>query len=202
MSAYSSRQKYDQQAIVEATERSTGVGNYYLNPENGFNCNTCFPLYGPLGGTRGAATTPGHVIDVDSILRGYTKIHSKSNEQQIPDSLAGYELFMPADCSPFVETEYSRFTNPVQNYRGLTRDPFYELNQDPQCNIFWNFEQNTQLAARDNHITDWRIPISQRDLLPITKISSRRDCSNNLGCSYAPYEPRELKKYDYYTRNN
>ena len=188
MSAFSSQQRYDVKATIEATKRSTDPGQYMLDTNYANNCATCFAPYGPTS-VRGGATVPGYVVDVDSILRGFTKIHSKSNEQQQPDDLSGYELEMPVDCNAFVETEYSRYTNPIQAYRGIQPDRFYELNQDPQCNIFWDFSVNTQLQARDNHVTDWQVPMNQRDLLPTQRLGNRRDCSQNLGCSYAPYDP-------------
>jgi hypothetical protein len=158
MSSYSSRQHYDYKATIEATDRSTKQGLYRLNTDNGYNCNTCYAPFGPYG-VKGAPTALSNAIDVDSILRGYTKIHSKSNEDQMPDSLDPYHNVAPKDCSPFIEPEYSRFTNPIQTYRGITRDPFYRLHHDPQCHVFWNFSENTQLTARDSHIPEWRVPL-------------------------------------------
>jgi hypothetical protein len=189
MSSYSSRQRYDREATDEFYERSTGGYSYRLDPVYATSCKECYPPFGPRG-FRGASTAPGFVIDADSVIRGYTKIHSKSNRQQIPDSVDVFELRNLPDCHPFLETEYSRYTNPIQNYRGLGFDNFYPVNHDPQCHIFWDFSRNTKLEAKDAYITPWQIPMEQRDLLPGSKLGpARKPCSPDSNCMFAPYNP-------------
>lgn len=187
MSSHSSLQRYDVAATKEYYQRSTGPQNYRLDPTYATSCQECFPIYGPSG-FKGSASAPGHLVDIDSTIRGFTKIHSKSNKQQEPDPLK-YNVEYAVDCNPFLETEYSRFTNPIQNYRGITRDPFYKTIYDPQCHIFWDFSENTKLRAKDEHITEWTAPLvnGDRDVRPTVGRGSRSDCKKGSYCQYAAF---------------
>jgi hypothetical protein len=170
MSSHFSRMKYDLPAYQEAIERSTNPLKYNLYPGYGYHCNTCFPASGPVG-THGVNIdfTHKHVIDVDSILSGRTVLNSKANEFSYPTPL-NYKTQKVGECDRFIETEYSRYTHPIQNYRGLYPDRFYPLKQDPQCHIFWNFEVNTKLQAKDNHRAIFQVPVEQEDLNPVNRL--------------------------------
>jgi hypothetical protein len=190
MSGNYTRQIYDPQAYAEQLQRSTEPLNYRLDPSFAVNCQNCFAPYGPRGAYGGGgAYSTGNQIDIDSILRGVATINSKSNEQQVPPSLKGFKSHMPPDCSEALETEYSRYSHPAYDIKGLTtRDlrfdyPFF----DPQCQIFENFETNTRLLAKDNHRAIWQIPMNQRDLLPTERLGKVKNCDVNLNCKYAPY---------------
>ncbi len=55
------------------------------------------------------------------------------------------------DCkNRYLDPITSRLTNPAFNYKEAPIDRFYNLNQNPQDNIFWNFAVNTDLEAKDN----------------------------------------------------
>jgi hypothetical protein len=160
-SAHSSRMQYDYPAYQEAVKRSTDPFLYRLYPGYGYNCNTCFPPFGPYN-THGVNVTYKNVIDVDSILSGRTVLNSKANEFSQPTPL-DYNTVKSPECNRFIETEYSRYTHPIQNYRGIWPDRFYPLNQDPQCHIFWNFEVNTKLEAKDNFRATFQIPVENSE---------------------------------------
>lgn len=180
--------KYDRDAYREEVARSTDPLLYRLDPNYAVNCNKCFAPYGPRGG-QPASDVVGQQIDVDSILRGISKISTKSNRQQIPDSLSQYNKFNWCDCPEGLETEYTRYTYPAYEIRGLTtRDlrfdyPLY----DPQCQIFENFAVNTRLQAKDDHRAIWQIPFNQRDLWPTERLGKVKNCSVSLNCNYAPF---------------
>ena len=182
------RLNYDREAYEEEVTRSTDPMLYRLDPNYAVNCQKCFAPYGPRGGHDDAAAV-GQQIDVDSILRGVSKISTKSNRQQIPDPISGYRNLMPCDCSDALETEYTRYTYPGYEIRGLTvRDLRYDyLHFDPECQIFENFEVNTRLQAKDNHRSVWQVPFSQRDLQPTTRLGKPRNCKVSLNCNYAPF---------------
>jgi hypothetical protein len=179
---------YDNDAYQEKVNRSTGPLKYYTDANYAVNCRKCFPPYGPIGG-QVASDAVGEQIDVESILRGYSKIHSKSNQQQIPDSLFGYKTRTNPDCDDALETEYTRYTYPAYDIRGLNVPDLnlgYPLH-DPQCQIFENFAVNTRLQAKDNHRAIWQIPMNQRDLLPTERLGKVKNCRVGLNCDYAPY---------------
>jgi len=180
--------KYDREAYEEQVTRSTDPLLYRLDPNFGINCRKCFAPYGPRG-AHDAADVIGQQIDVDSILRGFSKISTRSNRQQIPDPLDGYDKLMPYDCSEALESEYTRYTYPAYDIRGLTvRDLRFDYPVfDPQCQIFENFEVNTKLQAKDDHRAIWQIPFNQRDLWPTQRLGKVKNCSVGLNCNLAPY---------------
>lgn len=177
------RQSYEQEAYDERVGRSTNPMLYRLDPNYAVNCGKCFAPYGPVGGQQ-ASDAVGQQIDVDSILRGVTKFNTKSNRQQMPDSLDPYKLFNHNDCPDKLESEYSRYTYPAFDIRGLTVPDLnfdYPL-QDPQCQIFESFAINTKLQAKDTHRTVWQVPFNQSDLLPTERLGKVKNCSIGLRC--------------------
>ena len=183
---------YDEQAYTEKLTRSTDPLMYRLDPTYAVNCNQCHAAYGLNNPT--AANTPSQVgdkIDVDSVLRGITKIHSKSNAQQMPHELPKTQTKPLTDCSDALESEYSRFVTPAYDIRGLSTDDLrlsYPMH-DPQCQIFENFAVNTRLQAKDNHRTIWQAPMNQRGLLPTERLGRIKNCTVSMNCTYAPYNP-------------
>src|SRR5438477_10149593 len=119
MAGQYTRQSYDPAASAERTTRSTNPLSYRLDTNYAVNCNRCFAPYGPRSGPQGSDVV-GEQVDIDSILRGVTKINSKSNKEQMPDSLNPYNLYNRPNCSEKLEPEYTRYTYPAYDIRGLT----------------------------------------------------------------------------------
>lgn len=165
----------DREAYFEKVNRSTDPLLYRLDPNFAVNKQKCFAPYGPRAGQQ-ASDVIGQQIEVDSVLRGISKISTKSNRQQMPDPLK-YNAYQLNDCSDYIETEYSRYITPAYDIKGLTTSDLnfdYPL-YDPQCNIFENFALNTKLEAKDNFRASWQIPINQRDLFPSTHLGNNRE---------------------------
>ena len=182
------RLNYDQEAYGQRVARSTDPMLYRLDPNYAVNSGRCFAPHGPQAAQQGSDAI-GQQTDVDSILRGVTRSNTKSNQQQMPDSLDPYKLFSNPNCSNKLEPEYTRYTNPAYDIRGLTVPDLnfdYPL-QDPQCQIFENFSINTKLQAKDNHRTVWQVPFNQTDLLPVERLGKVKNCSIGLRCSQPPY---------------
>lgn len=180
--------KYDKEAYNEEISRSTNPMLYKLDPNYAVNCNPCFAPYGPRGGHDNTIAI-GQQIDVDSIMKGITKTNSKSNYQQIPEQLDQFLTFTPGECSDALETQYSRYSHPSFDIKGLNVKDMrfgYPLH-DPQCQIFENFEVNTRLQAKDNHKAIWQIPINQKDLFPTERLGKVKNCTVSPNCNYAPY---------------
>jgi len=180
--------RYDTAAYNEEVLRSTDPLLYRLDPNYAVNTRKCFAPYGPRNGQE-ASVAVGQQIDVDSILRGVSKIHTKSNCQQIPDPIDGYQTFTYYDCSDALESEYTRYTYPAYDIKGLTvRDLRFEYPlQDPQCQIFEDFAVNTKLAAKDNHRAIWQVPSNQRDLMPVERLGKVKQCDPSMSCEYSTY---------------
>jgi len=180
--------RYDPQAYREEVSRSTNPMLYKLDPNYAVNCNNCFAPYGPRDGHQNAVSV-GNQVDIDSILRGLGNIQSKSNQQQMPVPLNQYSLHTPPQCSNTLETQYSRYTHPAYDIKGLNvRDMRldYPLH-DPQCQIFENFQVNTRLQAKDNHRAVWPTLIDQTPALPKERLGRVKNCTLSLNCNYAPF---------------
>lgn len=189
MSGNFTRLKYDQEAYKEELTRSTDPMLYRLDGNANINCNKCFAEYPSFRGGYSDSDAVGQQTDVESILRGVTKINTKSNQQQIPDPVSGYKLSNLPNCSGAIETEYTRYTYPSYDIRGLNvRDLRlgYPLH-DPQCQIFEDFGVNTRLQAKDDHRSIWQIPFDQKDLMPTERLGQVKNCQVQKNCNYATY---------------
>lgn len=178
---------YDNEAYNEEVARSTQPLLYRLDPNNYVNCNRCFSTHGPRNGSE-VSIAIGNQIDVDSIMKGITNIHTKSNSQQKPKPLDQYKLVSPMDCPNSLETEYSRFSHPSYDIKGLNVLDMhlgYPLH-DPQCQIFENFEVNTRLQSKDKHSAIWQIPLDQCDLLPTSRVGNSKKANIPITYDYAP----------------
>ena len=184
MSGKFTNMRYDREAYNEEIARSTDPLLYRINQNYAVNCSPCFAPYGPVE-SQGDAVVIGNKIDVDSILKGVNKVNTKINRLERPMPLDVYPTFIPGDCSNAMETQYTRYTNPAYEIKGLnSRDlrldyPLF----DPQCQIFENFEVNTRLQAKDNHRTVWQVPFNQSDLLPTERLGRVRNCTIGLNCN-------------------
>jgi hypothetical protein len=175
---------YDNDAYNEELGRSTKPLSYKLDPHYSVNCSPCFTPHGPRGGHDNAAVNNNNIIDVDSILKGLGKVSSNSNQSQVPISLAQYQLQVPSECPNMLETQYSRYSHPTFDIRGLnTKDMRlgYPLH-DPQCQIFENFQVNTRLQAKDNHKKIWQVPMSQTASLPVERLNRVKKCKISVDC--------------------
>lgn len=179
---------YDPEAYSEQVARSTDPMLYRLDPNFAINCGRCFAPYGPRGGQQGSDAI-GQQIDIDSVLRGVNQSNTRSNKQQMPHCLKGFDLIKKMDCPDGLEAENTRFTHPAYDIRGLTtRDLRFNYPLfDPQCQIFENFGINTKLQAKDSHRAVWQIPFNQRDLFPTERLGKVKNCCTQTNCNYAPY---------------
>lgn len=177
--------KYDQAAFKEQIKRSTDPLIYKLDPNYNTNYNKCFSANYPRNGND-VPDIIGKKIDVDSILRGYNKINTKSNEQEKLPPLSMFKTEIVNDCPSNIETEYTRHTNPSFDRSLNVHDLRLEYPlHDPQCQIFENFEINTRLEAKDNHKATWQIPLNQQHLFPVENLNKTKTCKTI--CTYAPY---------------
>lgn len=174
---HSTREIYDEPAYEEEIERSVGPMHYRLQEFYGHNTHGCFAPYGPRS-IKGVSYAPNNPVDVDSAITNRDKIKTKSARYNQPTSLQGFERVNYPECNDFITAEYSRFTTPSYEIKGLTRDPFYPLHHDPQCHIFTNFEVNTRRQARDDHVANFHMPSDQKDLFPTERLAPVKPKSN------------------------
>lgn len=177
---------YDPNTYQERVSQSTNPLSYRLDANSVVNCGACYAPYGPSGSENNHNV--GDIIDVDSILRGIDRKHSKSFQDQLPRSLEGLAMRPNPLCAQRFETEYTRYTHPARDIKGLTVEDMrmdYPLH-DPQCRIFENFQVNTRLQAKDNHKAVWQTPMDQSQLLPKER-QPVKNCTVTVNCDYAPF---------------
>lgn len=157
---HSSLLPYDECAYQARIQTSTDPLLYKLDENQIYNKNQCFSGFGPrpsyMG--NGVSTIAGQpvaaaqkLIDVDSVLSNRNVVASKCKSGNMnPLNITKLQQQNLGRCNHYLDPVASRLTNPAFNYREAPIDRFYNLNQNPQIPIFWNFSKNTSLEAKDN----------------------------------------------------
>lgn len=167
---HSSRLGYDKCAYGDRLEESQLPLQYKINPIQTSNTGACFAPLGPRGGKYGVSTTIGFstapsqdLVDVESILSNRNNLQSKCRHGQVNDvDVSQFKLQHARVCkNNDLDSMASRLTNPSGNYRGMSINRFYDLDRNPQENIFWNFSVNTKLEAKDNYVQ--KVPVLMED---------------------------------------
>lgn len=156
---YSSRKRYDDGACEERLSEITSPGSYRLSPDQIYNCNNCLSTFGPRGG-NGVSTLrkvgyaeSQDLVDVESDLSNRNMKYSgtKRGGANIKD-MHSQKYIHRRLCNNELNPEYTRMSHPSSEYRGMSVNRFYNLQKDPQENIFWDDASNTSLEARDNFV--------------------------------------------------
>lgn len=178
-SGYSSRLPYDTSAYNDKLSESVAPGNYRLNTNYARNDTGCLQTLGPRG-SHGVSTiyedsiAPSQqLVGIESILTNRNMRRSKSKRGSLnPINVTEMPLKHNRVCNSNLNSQHTRFTYPAVSYRGAPINRFINLLNDPQENIFYNFEVNTTLEAKDNWIPD--VPsVAQRDQFPASGSGSQ-----------------------------
>ena len=160
----STRNIYDKCYLPEYTQEIVSPGQYRTNPNHIYNCNGCNSTFGPRGVRNGVATplntqmlAPSQkLVDVESVLSNRNVKQSRCRKGKTnPIRPNDYELYEQPLCSEQsrkLDPVSTLLTHPRYNYKEMPINRFYDLNKNPQENIFWNFAVNTGLEARDNYV--------------------------------------------------
>jgi len=140
--------------------QSTGPLINKLDTNRIYNKNQCFTAYGPISSYmgNGVSTVKGQppaasqqLTDMESILTNRNVLLSKSYKSNLnPINVTKFKNKDLGECTNILDPVSSRLTHPAFNYKEIPISRFYNLNQNPQNVIFWNFEVNTKNEARDN----------------------------------------------------
>lgn len=166
---YSSRLIYDEEAYNDKLVERTSPLMYKLDPNQIYNKNQCVSYFGPRSSYmgQGVSTTVGNMVatsqyltDMESILSNRNMRTSKTKKGEAnPDDLSKYKLKHMDTCARArvsLDQQSTRLTEPPSSYRELSINRFYDLPQNPQLPIFYDFAVNTKLQAKDNHVYDLR----------------------------------------------
>jgi len=166
---HSSRLPYDKCAYPDRLSESVGPLGYRLNPNQIHNCEQCLSTLGPRSSLmgNGVSTAVGQqvansqkLVDVESILSNRNLPLNKCKVGEVnPIDVNKFKLKHARICNEFLDPLSSRLTYPAATYRELGINRFYDLGQNPQNNIFWDFRTNTKLEAKDNYMTKLPKPV-------------------------------------------
>lgn len=160
---YSSRLPYDECAYDDKLYESVGPLKYQLNPDKIYNCDACLSTLGPRSGFMGfGVSTPvknqpalsqnGQMVDIESILSNRNVPASKCRKNELnPINVTKFPVKHPRVCNSFINPLSSRLSYPPATYRDAGINRFYNLNKNPQANIYWDTATNTSLELKDNY---------------------------------------------------
>jgi hypothetical protein len=171
-----SNPRYDKCAYPEDLYESTAPYAYVMNTDRIHNCNGCLTTFGPRGSYLGAGVSSpsGDVIaaaqqnvDVDSIMSNRNMPLSKCKKGKVnPVDVTRIKTKNTPVCNDYLDGQHSKMTDPAMFYRGAAINRFYDLNKDPQANIFYDWAINTSLEAKDNFIPELPIPMTDVNMVP------------------------------------
>jgi hypothetical protein len=159
---HSSRLIYDECAYHDRLQERTDPLLYRLNTNQIHNCQQCFTGLGPRSSYmgQGVSTTAGHPVataqyltDVESILsnRNLPKNKCKNGEMN-PIDVTKFGLQHLPTCTGYLDPMATHLSYPPFNIREMPVNRFYNLPQNPQEPIFYDFATNTKLESKDNFV--------------------------------------------------
>jgi hypothetical protein len=181
-----SRNLYDSCAYPEDLYQSTSPYNYVMNVDRIHNCNASLSTFGPRSSRLGAGvSTPGDELDPIAAAQQFIDVDSVMSNRNVPLSKCKRGKVNPVDvtkiktrnlpiANDYLDAQHSKMTDPAMFYRGAPQNRFYDLNKDPQANIFYDWAINTTLEAKDNFVPDLPIPMTYDDTVPDSPQGVRR----------------------------
>ncbi|ARF10587.1 hypothetical protein Hokovirus_2_114 [Hokovirus HKV1] len=171
---------YDEDYYNDKIRQSTAVGNYNLDTNYVNNCQRCLSTLGPRTkqGPLSAGVSDvkpysvpnfGNNVDIESILTNRNMPASKSSNGKLnPINVTNFRTYNLPTCGHFLDPVSTHLTNPPLNYKGISTNRFYDLNRNPQANIFWDFSVNTQLEIKDNFYEKMPVPLDEQMVFKTT----------------------------------
>jgi hypothetical protein len=189
-----SNPKYDTCAYPEDLYESTAPYAYVMNTDRIHNCRGSLTVFGPRSSYNGAgASSPtGDVIaaaqenvDIDSIMSNRNVPLSKCKRGKVnPVDVMRIKTKDIPVSNDYLDGQHSRMFDPAMFYRGVAVNRFYDLNKDPQANIFYDWAVNTSLEAKDNFVPELPTPMTDVDMVPVPP-NAKRARDDWVPCSIA-----------------
>lgn len=171
---HSSRLAYDDCYYRDRLSESTGPLGYRLDVNRIYNCDECLSTLGPRSSYmgNGVSSYVGHppatsqgLVDVESILSNRNVKTSRCKTAKVNDiDVTKFKLKHMRICNSELDPMSTKLSYPAQNYRDTAINRFYNLDRNPQENIFWDFAIDTKLEAKDNFMQELPRPRKIRGL--------------------------------------
>jgi hypothetical protein len=187
---FSTRLDYDESTYGDRLDESTSPLNYRINSNQIYNNDSCLTILGPRG--RFGVSTPApnqvalsqapEVVNIESILTNRNVYKSKNRRNEInPIDVTQIKNNNYSGCGNKLNPNSSRLTYPTANFRELSINRFYDLNKNPQENLFWSIATDSKLEAKDNYIE--RIPHFWSNVGP-RPIPGAQECNQIGQCPF------------------
>lgn len=156
------RLRADECATALQTKRSVGPGEYRISADNAENCKQCFSFDGPRNGKAEVSTTKdscsldwGNMAQVESDLRNLSIPLQECNDNVLSNYRKN-KTINKNRCNTFLNAEDTRFTFPVQSFRGMSLTSYQMqpyLSSNPQCHVQDDrLGSNSRLKAKDSWV--------------------------------------------------
>jgi hypothetical protein len=157
----STKLQYDPCFINDDIEQSTQPLLSILDPNRVKNNEQCLSTLGPRSGHNGygdnipienpGLTPAQELVDIDSIMSNRNVKQSRCKNGNVnPIDVFKFKTYNSKECNSFLNPLETINSTPKQNYREMSINRFYDLNINPQVNIYYDGAVNTQLEAKDN----------------------------------------------------
>lgn len=195
MIGHESRLSYDSDTYSDRLKESVSPLNYRVNSNQIFNQDRCLSTLGP----RNSASSLGHggssldysgyaeamvLTDLESVLsnRNVRSSRSSNGKTNPINPLTVYKTTNARICDNGINglnPSYTKLSHPPINYKEVEFNRFYNLVNDAQEPIFYDFASNSRLEIKDNHIPDY--PMLWPELTgPRENTSKNQSCSQYL----------------------
>lgn len=159
------RLPYDKCAYSQMLKRSVTPGDYRLYMGYGENCNECLPLNAPINSNNASSSVKssdethfGTLVNSESHLTNRTIPASECNSDATDSKHKDLKVHHKPVCKTNMETIDTRFTHPVDTYRGMSTTDFHMtpyLHVNPQNNIQCDAHRegfSTRGWVKENHM--------------------------------------------------
>ena len=189
-----------------------------MDPNRISSCSRCLSLNGPRASHNGwgdsivvdnAGVAPAQqVTDVESILLNLNVKNGTDGSKKgtlNPVDVFKFETYDSTLCNKDLDPLDTLLTFPKQLYREMSINRFYDLNINPQENIYYAWTENTQLTAKDNYDNPYPYVQPTDDTLPNPVKGKARPCKTvcKQNCNVKVYnrgpDLSEEEDEEYYT---
>ena len=127
------RIKQDKCTYDQKIKRSVSYGDYRLFPESNVHCNPCLSFSGGVRNSREDVSTVrdrtdiafGEMAEVESHLQNRVNPLTECNKSASDNKHREKKVYHKEQCSMKILTDDTRFTHPLDNYRGLSLTEFH-----------------------------------------------------------------------------
>ena len=203
--------QYDPAYIKDAIEQSTAPLMSVLDPNRIKNCSQCLSTNGPRASHNGwgdsipipnSGLAPAQqLVDIDSIMSNRNVLADRSKRGMVNDiDVFKFKTYDATLCGKGLDPLSSILTYPKQLYREISINRFYDLNINPQVNIYYDGAVNSKLESIDNYDNPFPYSIGEDNALPNPIPGKSKPCKTvcSQNCGVSVYDPRD-EHYPFYT---